>query len=406
MSERYNPVPDYFELEPPMQPKRVVGDYVASQGILVPRRFGDFEEAQFAAESGSLVIARSEHPDEYSGPSGRGDSSYFEVGKDGVMKPRHYEREEDPARLYRHHIVTSGEEEPNSYASKVSESYWEGIPGVNVTCVADDAVEGRYHLFGFRYKNHDGSMPTMYAGAITEADGSIQRITETGKGADRLTTRFKEVIDFYNKVRGLDRFNPDHCPIMEVQLSDIDDQLYFLQYHRSRDAAPVPQQLDASNYDPREGWFKADAVRGAYLGGRALQLAMWYRGVRSGNVNAWGMQFPEDGSTSGDISFWTLDEVIARQRIAQLMSTSFNREYDKIAANHGPRSRMFKPQVSMLTNPPERYDYIPEELSKEALILGVRENKEVRIKTDVVSDGRDGFFRYGDELIVIDPFAE
>ena len=70
MSELYTPVPDWFEVEKPLQPKKAVGDYVASEGILVPRRFETFEEAQFAAQSDTSVIARSEHPDEYSGPSG------------------------------------------------------------------------------------------------------------------------------------------------------------------------------------------------------------------------------------------------------------------------------------------------------------------------------------------------
>lgn len=400
MSELHIPVPDYFELGRPMQPKRVVGDYVESQGILVPRRFETFEEAQFAARNGTPVIARSEHPDEYSGPSGLGDSSSFALDKYGAMKPRHYGYSEDPSLRYMHYALTLGIEEPSRYVAQVSESYWQVIPGINITCVADDAVEGRYHVFGHRFKNKNDGTETMVSGAIVEGNGDILRITRRGEEPEQqFTTHFRDIIDFYNQIRSLERFNPSHCPVMEMQLGD-ENQLYFLQYHRARDAAPIDERLNPSDYDERDGWIKAEVVRGAYLGGKALQLAMWYRGGRGGDYNALQMKFPEDGSTSMDYMFSSLDEFIGRKRIAHLIPSSFDREYDKIAANHGPRSRMFKPNLSMLTNPPERYDYIPEELTEEAMTIGIRENKGVRIKADAVSDGRIGYFRYGDELII------
>lgn len=402
MSELYTPVPDSFEIERPVQPKMAVGDYVESQGLLVPRRFGTLEEAQFAAENGIPVLARSEHPDEYSGPSGLGNSSPFVEDQDGSMKPAYQMRGRDPSKLYEHYIMTSGEEEPGSYLSKLSESYWQSIPGINVTAIADDVVEGRYHIFGHRPKGEPGSIPSMVIGAIVEENGDILRINRWGENNDELPMRFKEIVDFYNQIRQLDRFNPSHCPVMEIQISDGDDQLYFLQYHRARDAEPLTELLDPAEYDRRDGWVKADSARGALLGAKTLELAIWYRGTMRSNIQGWRIGLPEDGSTSVDYTYSVLDELIGRQRIAHLISSSFDNEYDKIAANHGPRSRMFKPQVSLLTDSGDRYEYIPEELREEANDLGLRKNKEVRIRTDVASDGRDGYFRYSDELVVKD----
>lgn len=403
MSELYTPAPDSFEQERPMQPKKTVGDYVDSQGILVPRRFETFEEAQFAAQNGTSVLARSEHPDEYSGPSGLGNSSPFVEDLDDLLKPRHHIRGRDfRTGLYERYIRTSGAEEPGSYLSKISESYWESIKGVNVTVIADDAVEDRYHIFGHRYRGEPGSLPTMVTGAIVEENGDIQRITHSGERDDEFPARFKEIIDFYNQIRRLDRFNAAHCPVVEIQLSDEDDQLYFLQYHRARDAAPSSERLDPSEYDEREGWVKADAVRGVLLGTRTLDLAIRYQGMRGGTTKSWLIDLPEDGSASGDYTFLALDELIGRQRIAHLIPSNFDNEYDKIAAHHGPRSRMFKPQVSLLTNPSRRHDYISEELQEEATELAYGQDKEVRIKTDVASDGRDGYFRFTDELVVVD----
>jgi hypothetical protein len=173
VTELYTPQADWFEQERPAQPKKVVGDYVETEGILVPHRFADFEEAQFAAQNVTAVIARSEHPDEYSGPSGLGYTSQFIPNEDGVMLPRHHMRKRDVTGLYEHYAHTWGGQSPDSYVADASESYWQAIPGINITCVADDTVKGRYHVFGHRYKKLDGSMPSMVVGAIVEENGDI-----------------------------------------------------------------------------------------------------------------------------------------------------------------------------------------------------------------------------------------
>ena len=49
------------------QPKKTIGDYVESQGILVPRRFDNLDDAR---KSKKAIILRSEHPQDYNGVSG------------------------------------------------------------------------------------------------------------------------------------------------------------------------------------------------------------------------------------------------------------------------------------------------------------------------------------------------
>ena len=60
-------IADYYLQNPPQQPKREIAEYVESQGILVPRRFANLQEAR---ASGLPLIARSEHPQDYAGASG------------------------------------------------------------------------------------------------------------------------------------------------------------------------------------------------------------------------------------------------------------------------------------------------------------------------------------------------
>lgn len=74
---------DFYLNNPPRQPKREVGDYVEANGILVPRRFVNLDQA---LSSGKPFIVRSEHPQEYAGVSGLLHS--FQVTKEIIAKNR------------------------------------------------------------------------------------------------------------------------------------------------------------------------------------------------------------------------------------------------------------------------------------------------------------------------------
>jgi hypothetical protein len=398
MAELYVPAPDQFETERSLQPKRVVGEYVESAGFLVPQRFSDIEEARHAASQGIPVLARSEHPDEYSGPSGLGKTSLLVPDESGVFNPRHNSFSSSPLAKYGRYASAAGLPRV-SYMREASESYWEAIPGTNITVVADDAVEGRYHVFAF---NEDKTATWAYriSAAIVTEDGSVERQLDYIDDVPGMSARYEEVIDFYNRVRRLERFNGNHCPIIEMQLSDQDDQLYFLQYHRTRDEAFVSERIDVQEFPAEDGWLKADAVRGAHIGEKTLELALWYPNFREGNVTVKRIELPEDGSTTMDCSFYDLDEFVGRQRTAHVLHSSFDNQYSKIASAHGPRSQMFKPKVTVLLGREEvEGQFVPKEMDDEGFVRALN-GMVVRIATEVVSDGRNAFVRYGDELIL------
>jgi hypothetical protein len=378
------PVPDSFVLERPMRPKQATGDYVESEGLLVPPRFADSEAVKYAVQHDVPVIARSEHPDEYAGPSGLAESYSLRLNPDGRVMGSglYYSRQQ-----LRDYAKAVGDECSSRYVAELSQSFWQWIPGVNITCFADDVVEGRYHIFG---QSSWDDPSHIIIGAIVNQDGTVERQTLMTQTTPVFDTQLADIIKFYEAVRGLPRFNRQHCPIIEMQLGATDEQLYFLQYHRTRDARPNTERLNESDYDTRDGWLRADAVRGAYLGGKALDLSIWYA---RGDVR--GIKLPEPGSAWFSYDWPLMDEYLSRHRITTVIPFSFHRQYHLIATDHGPRSQMFKPQLSFLLehNPPEGLLTQAEDIAK-------TEGKDVRLKTEVASDGRIGFLRYSSELVL------
>ena len=147
------------------QPKRTIGKYVAQNGILVPRIFDGFREAiAFREKTGKEVLARSEHQDEYAGASGiletrtlnfetypeklsalgenaleGGDVSVFEKGIADFVSILN---ERSVVDVY---CGLTGKD-VDEFRKGISVSYWEQIPGFNRMVVADNAVQGRYHI--------------------------------------------------------------------------------------------------------------------------------------------------------------------------------------------------------------------------------------------------------------------
>jgi len=61
--------PDYYLCNRPKRPKFDIAQYVSSQNILVPRHFSDIDEALDSILDRSILILRSEHPQDYDGRS-------------------------------------------------------------------------------------------------------------------------------------------------------------------------------------------------------------------------------------------------------------------------------------------------------------------------------------------------
>lgn len=228
------------------QPKRTIAKYVEQQGILVPRRFSSLGEARSA---GVPVIARSEHPQEYGGVSGLLSSpSFSQIPKDlteSMIKREVYKKRKSDIDNYCKTFNTN----LASLMDEMSFSFWEQLGGYNRTIIADSAIPGRYHVTTFSNTLPIGTY------SIVEPQGNVQHFGESlPSDADNLV----ELVKLYEQVRNLDRFDPNHCPILEVQT--VDGKNYFLQYHRTRDFSPASFSLDRA---PKENEIEAVFTRGA-----------------------------------------------------------------------------------------------------------------------------------------------
>ncbi len=239
-------------------PKKEIGLYVEQNGILVPRILDSIEEAR---QSGLQVLVRSEHPQDYDGSSGL----LFSFPLNEL--PKSWSEAELLQNAKNTHegcywLSTLGVKEHcalmgislEEFQKDASVSYWEIIKGNSSRVVADSAIKGRYHVV--TVSNLGAVYYTLVEnGKFTEL--SHRRLpVGIQSGLDKL-------VDTYEAVRNLERFDSNHCPIMEFVTAingPSKGEHFFLQYHRSRDFEPAQFSLDRS---PKKGEKVAEFVRGA-----------------------------------------------------------------------------------------------------------------------------------------------
>jgi len=373
------------------QPKRAIGDYVANNGILVPRRFDSLEEAR---RSHRAVLLRSEHSQDYDGVSGLLDSfrlsrRMFDVsdpykGGNKEFSPRGIDSIEDIKGLY-FRFKESCDEPPNykeyckflgidedKFKQDVSFSIWEAMGGINRTVVADSAIPDRYHVRSYInegnrfYFNH----------TIVERGRLIQEFIM------KLPSEFMELgklIETYEAVRNLERFDPNHCPIMEFQTHNGKD--YFLQYHRARDFS---QSEFALERELKDGESEVMFVRGTTPEeGMDCKVTVCYAIEKELDSDP----KIEDGSYD-----FNCDEIISELRVRNrkvqmINSKRLETEFLKFVGIHMRNSRLFKPQVSIIHD-------IKDVLHGESLSDYSKmslSGKNSYLDLHIVSDGRRAF---------------
>ena len=315
------------------QPKRTIADYAEQNGILVPRRFDSLAEAR---RSHKGIFLRSEHPQEYNGISGllnsfslssltfpvRGSRSLEEV------KQRYFTQGEMQPDAYKEYCKQLGLSE-DEFIKQASFSIWEKLGGLNRTVIADSSIAGRYHIMSLCYEKNNKL--TNYA------------IVEEGRLAhefikplpDELRGGLGALIETYEQVRNLGRFDPNNCPIMEFRTHN--GKNYFLQYHRTRDFSPAGFMLDRGLED---GEIEVPWVRGATSKeGGAFKITVYYAG---------GKFDPEDEDGSFDLHWnWIFSELqFKRRRLQSIDSTVDGGSFANLVGNHEHRSKMFKPEIS------------------------------------------------------------
>lgn len=296
---------DYYLYNPPQQPKAEIADYVESQGVRVPQRFKTFE---LALASGKDFILRSEHPDEYAGAAG--------LRKSHVVTKERLEKDKvNPARLI------------SALDPGASFSYWEYVPGFNRAVVADTAIEGRYHI------------TTSWMGTDRPLQSYVQLekgVVTRRDGADYPADDFGELVEIYEKVRRLPRFDPNHCPIMEMQTRE--KKHYFLQYHRTRSVTPSTFTLTR---EPEADEVVAEFVRGATPPeGETLHFHVWPQFEPYTPV-----AFEEAGVDPPYASEFA--EVMSRRRHLVVIDSTWKRVVTHLGG-HEPRSSLFNPAISVV----------------------------------------------------------
>jgi len=375
------------------RPKATIADYVESNCILVPRRFASFDEA---VASGVPILARSEYQDEYARHLNRqlvtGVSGLLESWKlknhPGIKTEEELiadilkEPKIGKSRIKQYCIFTK--KQVDEEKAKVSFSYWELLEGFNRTIVADSAIEGRYHVTsrqGFSKVNYsiyeNGELTSMMASKLSgDLIGGIEG-----------------VIEFYEAIRKLDRFDPDNCPIVEFQT--VNGKNYFLQYHRSRDFYPSTFTLDRP---PRNEEMVAHFVRGATpeegITCDVTTHYWWYHGMFGDRKMKQKLGIPKVEEGSFDL-FWnqTYPEIMLPQRRLQFCRGGQpDRLLMQSVIGHLQRSKLFKPEVSLIVSDDDLIKLIKDE-GPVIWERVARNRQDEKVRLNVVSDGRRAYFR-------------
>ena len=388
---------DYYTENPKMlegQPKRAIADYVERNGILVPRRFDTLEDAR---KSHRPILLRSEHTQEYDGASGllesfqlsdvnkylsndkmhdikfspRGMSSIVEI------KEAYFKFKEDFIGIpsYEQYCTFLGLDE-DKFKKEISFSLWEEIGGIKRTVIADSAIPSRHHVTTF----HPRKGKNIFNYTIVE-NGKISE-EFIGPLPNELKEDLGKLVGIYEDVRRMERFDPNHCPIMEFRTHK--GKNYFLQYHRARDFSPSEFTL---NRELADGETEAQFVRGATPeDGMDCKVTVYY--ATSGNK--WDFN-PDDEDGSYDLHWnQVFPEIRVRKRKVQMtISKDLQWEIMKYVVGHFQRSKLFKPQVSIIHDIEDVmhgetvHDYYQKTLNGENSYLNLH----------IVSDGRRAFIR-------------
>ncbi len=356
---------DSFLTIPLPQPKLMVADYVESEGQPVPEHCDSCDDA---LASGDPFIVRSEHPQEYAGASGLLTS--FKVTAERLEAAPSYDDatgrgsalDRALLRILQKKLAGGSDKEFESnltelsgdridqycrlmnvrrddFLKDLSYSYWKLLGGYNQSIIADNAVPGRYHVFttaakapsvNYNYCMIEGARVILSKGSnlggLLDEDAII-------KGAATF-------VDYYESVRWLKKFDPSHCPIIECQW--VDGVHYFLQYHRTRDAEPARFKLTEGR--------KGDEVEALFVRGATPPEGIVVNAAISTD-SQWRTKLFEYEEASYNWGEEVYDELMTRRRCVQLMNKSC---LEVLAYNacvgHLPRSFMFKPRISVVTN--------------------------------------------------------
>jgi hypothetical protein len=379
------------------QPKKTIGDYVESKGILVPERYKSMEEAR---ESGEDVLCRSESIFEFNGPSGILESvtlSAFPRIKDieelkkTIFGEVREDGSPDPAFNFSkagYYFCPINNISPKEFFDSISFSFWHKLEGYNRTVVADDTVKGRYHVITEgNIPGEDGKQEHCLAYSIIE-NGFVNNIFDMFPKTDK---QLDGLIEFYESVRNLERFDGNNCPIMEIQT--VNNKHYFLQTLSGRD-------FSAADFEVKQGkGTEAFFVRGKTSAkGEVFRIAAEF-------PNDYAIKQPFEMAEgylqeTPDSKNFYYEMLASKWKIAILRAVEHkidnisypanidNTMYMAIVMGHIGTSQLFKPGVSLILNDK---DIMSREEREKAHAYAYETKKVPCIDVKVTSDGRKAF---------------
>lgn len=334
---------DYYLQDPSRlngQPKAEIGNYVKANGILVPKFSVTLRGAALFR---GRVIARSECVQDYDGASGLANSPILS-GVESFSNENEFkqallkmDQEELQYNLKFSNMSASCKIldycrflglNKDEFLQGLSFSYWEYVYGLNRIVTADSAIASRYHVITRSSKRANYS--------IVDNGEIIDYGEKFGKQPlpPDLSQALNGLIATYEKIRNLERFDPNHCPIMEFVTSEGKD--YFLQYHRGRDFSPVEFVLDRP---ARAGEFEASFVRGA-TNSRQVKLSVQVRDTLNESEEC-SMFLKKHESN-------VLDELMTRRRGVQFIEGGMEDVIDRLSRlGHMSHSLLFKPAITL-----------------------------------------------------------
>lgn len=393
-------VPDYYLQHRPLQPKKDIADYVESMGLLVPPRFSSLSEA---VSSGQPFIVRSEHPQDYDGVSGlvksfKVDDGSKSAGRAVVSrlgKQIDWEKHEATSdynvllqiiglaeilpqadleyAMTRYSFGSIGRYcqlmriPVDSFMRDISYSYWEKVGGENRTIAADSAIEGRYHIIRSGFVK-------VY---VLFQDGKVLFNSHAGEYHPR---EISELVDFYEGIRKLPRFNTSHCPLVEVQSDS--GRHHFLQYLRTQDFTPPAFSLERS---AEQDEIETQLVRGCTSPeGIVVNTTIYDSDLRVPKVR------PEEGHLN---EHWdeTYDEIMARLRKVQFLTEERFWSHLKQFAGHTLSSKFFRSEISLVLDHAGTYEKVLSKLPKYDEVDLSRSPYQVPL--GVISDGKRALVR-------------
>jgi len=252
--------------------------------LFTPERYSLYEAIQVILD-GKTVLARSEHPDEASGPSGLSSTEILSLSifsknlsnsSVASSSKKNIAAEFLPIRMggtdaeafEKILLNEAGNNFKDSYfdhadinrfrrklyKKAITLSYWEYIPGTNITVFEDDAVPNRYHIMERQPGEHES------AAAYRQIDIADDQ-------------EINPIVTAYRAFSSIDGTNGDHKPVIEMQRPEGEERSFaFLQYHRGRDQAEGEVKGLKDEDLEVDGRIELEFVRGRSVGEIALKF--------------------------------------------------------------------------------------------------------------------------------------